>query len=200
MFKNIVLFISVTLSFSIIFYSYRIIDDLKYQYQEHITIIDKKNKDLLELSYNETLDLGKTFIVSDYINIDQYSHLLSERKKSISICVRIPGSYCSTCIDNYLDLFSEIIDSIGYGKAIVLVNYDEDVKIQYLKIRHNKLKDIIYNVKSIPLDIEKEKKPYLFLIDKNGVIYNIHLTNKAYPARFKNYTTNLKKVSERLFN
>lgn len=102
-----------------------------------------------------------------------------------NMVVRISESHCISCIQSFNSLLNEANDSI-FKNILYICDYETKPKLAFYKKLLN-IKSSVYICRNLSLPIEKENRPYFFIIDQNLKISRLHLPIYIAPDLSKKY-------------
>lgn len=156
------------------------------QKNDKTILIEEKDNLTKEIEHNkkrifflkETIDLYSLF---DDIQLPNNLQLINEHGEAIMLqsllterdlrVFRVSENHCISCIQ----LFNEIINSkleLSHENLICISDYNTKKKLTFYKNMLN-LKMPIYICNDLNIPIEKEEKPYFFLLDKELKIHQL---------------------------
>ena len=158
-----------------------------------------KMKEKYENSYIEYME-GINKLNVKFAAIEIYGDLFSpEFNSSVTfselgasepiVIYRIPVLGCTNCINEQLQTFSELADSINV--KFCLVSNDEEIRSITNYRRVAQFDKDIYNCQDVIPDLDRNSMTYVFLLYRN-TIQSIHVPNLSFPQASINYLTTIK--------
>jgi hypothetical protein len=101
------------------------------------------------------------------------------------IILRIKDTYCEACINQAINDFLNLRNSIPPGKMLVLSTYSNERDFKLLRQRIEPVR--VFNIDPLDIPAEEFTVPYFFIIDKRLESNLVLLYLKEYPERTNDY-------------
>lgn len=86
---------------------------------------------------------------------------------------------CNACYESSYASYKEMINRVGRDNALLLADYQNERNL-YVFMRINDFRCEVYNTKGVELNLEidKNRVPYFFIVDKNMKVTNVYAIGK----------------------
>jgi hypothetical protein len=141
------------------------------------------NEDLAFKSLHFTVN-PKTMLIT---NLNDSLHLEDIIKNDGKLVFYYGDQYCELCYKELINLINKYINKTGTKNIIVLAEY-ENARNLYFFLKNNEIKtDVYFLPKGIDLPVQKEKKPFFFMLDNSFKTNFVYVPHKQYLNHIDNY-------------